>query len=148
MILGNEDAARASLIYLGRTKEIEGELKLMMEHVKEKENSSHVWRQIFKVKGNRKSFLITVPIFFFQQSSGIISVIFFATTIFKDAGSSIEPDVATIIVGLTMVIGTIFSQMFVEKYGRKLLLIISTIGCCVSLVSIFLFYISRVVPAE
>lgn len=132
--LGDEEAARESLRYLGRTKDIDVELKNMIAKVNEERATKHIWRELFTLKKNLRCLFVTLPIFFFQESSGIVAVLMFATTIFQFAGSSIEPHIATMIVGATMFVGTLFSPTFIDKFGRRLLLIISTSGCCLSMV--------------
>lgn len=132
----DEASARSALQYLGRDIDINSELKTMIEKFREEQQQKQIWRELFTVKSNKISLFITVGLAFFQQSSGIIAVILFATTIFKDAGSSVRPDIATIIVGATFALGACISPIFIEKYGRRILLMISTAGCCVSMVRI------------
>ncbi|KAG6465283.1 hypothetical protein O3G_MSEX015048 [Manduca sexta] len=133
--VGNEEAAKESLHKLGRDKDIDTELKKMMEQAVKTKTNSYLLRELFIDKGNRRALCVTIPLYIFQQSSGNIAVIFFATTIFNSAGSSIQPHIATMIVGATSLFSAIFSPMFIDKHGRRILLIISTAGCCASMVS-------------
>ena len=54
----------------------------------------------------------------------------------KVAGSSIDSNICTIILGIVNIMATIFSNTFIDKLGRKILLYISAIGMIISL-SIF-----------
>lgn len=81
---------------------------------------------LFNVRANRKGFLICVSLMFFQQFSGINAVIFFATQIFKDAGSTMDPSTCTIIIGVVQVLMTFASAALVERAGRKILLLFSS----------------------
>ncbi|KAJ6645579.1 Facilitated trehalose transporter Tret1, partial [Pseudolycoriella hygida] len=67
-----------------------------------------------------------------QQLSGIDSIIFFTVEIFRASGSSIDGNLATIIVGTVQLISNIASLFFVDKSGRKPLLIASGIVMCLS----------------
>ncbi|CAG4932783.1 unnamed protein product [Parnassius apollo] len=84
------------------------------------------------VKNNRKALFITAPLQILQQSSGILAVVFFSTNIFILASSSIAPDIATIIMGLTQLVGSIIAPLIIEK-SRRILLLFSTALCSFSL---------------
>ncbi|XP_037033651.1 facilitated trehalose transporter Tret1-like [Bradysia coprophila] len=67
-----------------------------------------------------------------QQLSGIDSIIFFTVEIFRSSGSSIDGHLATILVGTVQLVSNITSLLFVDKSGRKPLLIASGLIMCVS----------------
>jgi facilitated trehalose transporter len=77
--------------------------------------------------GNLKPLLISVGLMFFQQLSGINAVIFYTVTIFRMAGSTIEDNLAAIIVGLVNFFATFIATILIDRLGRKVLLYIS--GC-------------------
>lgn len=54
---------------------------------------------IFKSKGNLKALIISAGLIAFQQLSGINVILFYSQSIFVKAGSSLDPAIATIIVG-------------------------------------------------
>jgi SP family facilitated glucose transporter-like MFS transporter 8 len=62
---------------------------------------------------------------FFQESSGINAVLFYTTRIFGAANTGIDPAIQTIIIGAVQVIITLFATGFVDKIGRKILLLTS-----------------------
>lgn len=68
-----------------------------------------------------------------QQLSGIDSVIFFTVEIFKTSGSSIDGNVASIIVGLVQLLSNISSLFVVDRFGRKPLLMASGVIMSVSM---------------
>lgn len=135
---GRIEEAKSCLCRLKRTEDIDGELQKMIANVQNKESKRVLWYQLVFHKNNRRALFITVIMYFFQMNSGIIFFMFFATTIFKDAGSSVEPFLATIITGLTSLVGSLLAPITIEKYGRRLLLIVSTVGCCICMVSVIL----------
>lgn len=74
---------------------------------------------------------------FFQQLSGVNTLIFYAKKIFEDAGSFVSPTTSSVIVGAVQVIATYFSTITIERVGRKLLLFISA-----SMMSVCMFTMS------
>lgn len=49
------------------------------------------------------------------------------------AGSTIDSNLCTIILGVVNIMATVFSNFFIDRLGRKMLLYISTIGMIISL---------------
>lgn len=76
---------------------------------------------------------------FFQQFSGINAVIFFTVVIFKAAGSTMDPNVSSIVVGVVQVLMTFVAAALVERAGRKILLIQSStiMGFCLFALGIY-----------
>lgn len=70
-----------------------------------------------------------------QQFSGIDAIIFFTVDIFRQSGSSIDGNLATIMVGLVQLASNILSLFVVDRAGRKPLLIISGVIMCLSTAS-------------
>lgn len=52
----------------------------------------------------------------------------YTAVIFEQAGSSLPPTVAAIIVGVIQLMGTYASTLLVERLGRKILLLVSAVG--------------------
>ena len=82
---------------------------------------------------NFKPLAISLGLMFIQQFSGINAVMFYSVSIFKAAGSTINSNICTIILGVVNIIATIFSNAFIDRLGRKVLLYISAIGMIISL---------------
>lgn len=68
-------------------------------------------------------FLIAV-----YQFSGSTALCTYAATIFKESGSTINPNYSAIVMGVNQLIGTIFASTVVDRMGRKSLLLISSAG--------------------
>lgn len=58
---------------------------------------------LIRTSAARKALLASLGGMFFQQLSGINAVIFYTVTIFQASGSSMSPDVASIIVAIVQV---------------------------------------------
>lgn len=60
---------------------------------------------------------------------------FYTVDIFEDAGSTLDPKIATIIVGLIQVVASIVAAVLMDRAGRRVLLLLSgalmTISLCV-----------------
>ena len=76
--------------------------------------------------------IISIMLMLFQQFSGIIDVITYASTMLRDAGFS-NANVAEIAITIVQIIGTGTSCLIVDKVGRRILLIISTTVMCASM---------------
>ncbi|RZB39676.1 facilitated trehalose transporter Tret1-2 -like [Asbolus verrucosus] len=123
---GNEEAARKSLRRLrGDNYNIDAEIADIKASLEEQKSQKISFRESFKKKATKKSLLICFSLMFFQQFGGINAVIFYVGTIFTETGADIEPSIATIIVGVMQVVFTFIASLVIDKFGRKILLIIS-----------------------
>lgn len=79
---------------------------------------------------------------FIQQVTGINTIIYYAPTIFQmagfhDASSSI---LATVGIGVVNVLATIFAIAYLDKLGRRPLLLTGLVGMCLSLLGLSLAF--------
>ncbi|XP_072932229.1 facilitated trehalose transporter Tret1-like [Epargyreus clarus] len=133
-----EHAVKKVLEDLGRMDDIEKVYLSKQEF--EESNSLKDWKELFTLKGNKKALTISIILNISQQGSGLLSVTFFATTIFELAGSSVEPWIATIVIGCTQLFGGLLTPIFVERCGRRILLLISTALCCLSMLVLGVYF--------
>jgi sugar porter (SP) family MFS transporter len=84
----------------------------------------------------RPALIITVGIFFFQQFSGVNTIIYYSPIIFKMAGivSNTESIVPSIIIGFVNVCACFTSVLLLDKVGRRKLYNIGIAGMIPSLV--------------
>ncbi|VVC94596.1 unnamed protein product [Leptidea sinapis] len=132
-IKGKEMEAKNTLRFLGRVEDLENVFESVKGTSPDEGSSWKAWIRIFTVKANRKSLFITLSLCTLQQTSGVAAVLFFATTIFQLAGSSIRPDIATIFIGCTRLVASMIAPFLVERAGRRILLLVSTAFCACSL---------------
>ena len=66
-----------------------------------------------------KPFIVSSGLMLFQQLSGINAVMFYSVSIFKDAGSSIDSNIATIILGVVNICATIIANILIDRYPIK-----------------------------
>ncbi|HJO94954.1 MAG TPA: sugar porter family MFS transporter [Victivallales bacterium] len=141
MLKKRDDEAKKVLVKtLNSEKEVSNEIKEINESLK----LGNKLKSINSLKMFGKSFFMKVLILgvllmVFQQLTGINTVIYYSTTIFRDAGFS-DPAVATILVGLTNMLATILAIAFIDKFGKKPLLYIGLIIMIITLLTIgFMF---------
>lgn len=63
-----------------------------------------------------------------NQFSGAFAISNYAETIFKDTGSTIDPQVSSIVMAAIQVLGTYTASQLMDKVGRKVLLLVSLSG--------------------
>lgn len=80
------------------------------------------YKTLVESKGTIKAMLIGFGFIFGQQFCGILAILTYTVTIFKEAGSSLPPYVAAIIVGSLQCGASFLSSALVDKAGRKSLL--------------------------
>lgn len=68
-----------------------------------------------------------------NQFSGAFAISNYAETIFKQTGSTFDPQLSAIVMAIVQVIGCYVAALLMDRMGRKVLLIISSIGAIVSL---------------
>jgi Na+/melibiose symporter-like transporter len=92
-----------------------------------------------------RGLIICFGLMFFQQVSGINAVIFYTTDIFEAAGTGIDPEIATIIVGVMQVVATFVASLVVDRLGRRILLLISdsVMALCTMLLGLYFFLKGR-----
>jgi len=82
----------------------------------------------------------------FQQAVGINVVLYYAGNIFRNMGASTDSSLLqTIIVGVVNLVFTVVAILTVDKFGRKPLMIIGSIGMAFSMIALgFTFYFQNV----
>lgn len=139
---GREEKARQALQWLrGKKADVEPELKgIVKSHCDAERHASQ--NAIFDLmkKSNLKPLMISLGLMFFQQLSGINAVIFYTVQIFKDAGSTIDENLCTIIVGVVNFIATFIATVLIDRLGRKILIYISFVAMIITLFVLGTFF--------
>jgi len=116
-------------------------INVMLQDIKSTMNTEvadHM-RYLFK-KPYLRLVIIGLLIGMFNQFTGIAIVMIYSSDIFRAAGFSTESAILqTVIVGFTNLTFTILAMFFIDRIGRKKLLLIGSIG-----MSIFLAYFSYI----
>ncbi|MBA3660202.1 MAG: sugar porter family MFS transporter [Gammaproteobacteria bacterium] len=133
------DEATKTLKQLRNTEEVEEEIKEIKNSLNLTKTS---FREIFS-PWIRPVLFLGAMLGFIQQVTGINTIIYYAPTIFQlagfpDASSSI---LATVGLGIVNVLATIFAIIYLDKLGRRPLLLTGLIGMGLCLLGLsFSFY--------
>ncbi|CAH0721251.1 unnamed protein product, partial [Brenthis ino] len=130
-IKGEEKNAVKVLTDLGRLEDIDKISEAMKHNLTT--STTKDWIELFKLKSNRRALFISTTLNVLQHSSGVLAVIFFAASIFEIAGSSIDFNIAMILIGLFRLSGSVISPLTVERIGRRIILMTSTLICSLSM---------------
>ncbi len=136
---GREQEAR-DVLCRARTSEEEAdeELEEIKEAAKEAGGLREVWRPQV-----RPLVAVGLALAIAQQFIGVNTVIYYAPTILKFTGLSTNSAITQALsVGITNVIFTIVAIVLLDRVGRRLLLIVGTAGCILSLALLGVFFSS------
>ncbi|XP_055619259.1 facilitated trehalose transporter Tret1 isoform X2 [Toxorhynchites rutilus septentrionalis] len=142
---GRDDRARKALQWLrGKKADVDPELKgIIRSHQDAERHASKSAMLDLLKKSNLKPLMISLGLMFFQQLSGINAVIFYTVEIFQSAGSTIDENLCTIIVGLVNFIATFIATMLIDRLGRKILLYISDVAMILTLMTLGGFFYAK-----
>jgi sugar porter (SP) family MFS transporter len=88
---------------------------------------------------------VAISVGMFCQLTGINAVLYYLNDIFSMAGASkVSGNLQAIVVGATNLVATLLAMSIIDKFGRKKLLLIGTVGVFACLSGIgYLFYIRQ-----
>jgi MFS family permease len=109
-----------------------------------KDSGEPTYGQLFCEKRYRKEMFIGNTLSFFQQTTGINAIIFYSTAMFVEAGQASLAPFLTVVVGAVNMAATLGGIPFVDKYGRRPLLLIGYVGMVFSEILVGIF--ALVVP--
>lgn len=121
------EEARKVLVLIDPKANIEA---LMLEHNKEKDAANET---LFSKK-YRFPVLLAFLIAFFNQFSGINAFLYYAPRIFKEAGLGDSTALLSSIgIGIINLVFTLIGVALIDKFGRRLLMYIGSVGYIISL---------------
>ena len=86
---------------------------------------------------HRRPILLAVTIAMFNQLSGINAILYYLGDIFTAAGfSSLSADLQSVAIGATNLVATIVGMSFIDRLGRKALLLIGAVGTAIALAAV------------
>lgn len=135
LLKGNMEKARRILQYIRSETNVEIELNEIQQTVqKETLGGKKHWATLLE-KWVRPALIVGFGLAFFQQFTGINTIIYYAPTIFEMAGFRDAPAaiLATMGVGVVNVIFTLIALPLIDRAGRRPLLLIGLTGMLLSL---------------
>ncbi|MGH8979895.1 MAG: sugar porter family MFS transporter [Acidimicrobiales bacterium] len=110
-----------------------------IEHVASSQHAFHL-RQLLSPK-MRMLLVVGVGMAIFQQVLGINTVIYFGTTILHVTGLNLSTSVAeTVFIGVVNFVFAGVAVFLIDKVGRKPLLVISAVGCTLTLIVLGIYF--------
>lgn len=133
---GNTEKTLKSLSYFRDLPEKMSGVEEVKMSLDKSSNTSSSIKDLFATPLDRKAFLILMLISYFKLATGSGGVTVYATEIFEASkNTDISPDNVTIIFGVVMLFGSLISSFTSDVWGRRPLLLLSTIGCLLSVVA-------------
>ncbi|KAF2359664.1 Sugar/inositol transporter [Trinorchestia longiramus] len=128
----NVDGARESLQHFrGKNFNVEPELMRLQESIIYAQANKASFKDL-KKPHIKKPLIIAINLMMFQQISGINAILFNLTTIFESADVDMSSENSSILVAIVQVIGCVVAAGVMDKAGRRLMLIISSVVMAVS----------------
>ena len=114
---------------------IESTLSNLKQEIEMSAKNTESSKEVFK-PWLRPALIITVGIFFFQQFSGVNTIIYYSPIIFQMAGivSNTESILPSIIIGVVNVLACVVSILLLDKVGRRKMYMIGITGMIPSLI--------------
>lgn len=134
MRMGKEDKAIQSLKWLRRQKNdlvVQEELKTIKKVAGDNPTIIECFK-LLKDKPNPRALLIVNLTTIAQQLSGALVVVFYQEHIYKAFKVPIRSDYAVIMTSFIGNAAGVLSILFVDRWGRRPLLLVSAMGCAVS----------------
>ncbi|KAJ0170728.1 hypothetical protein K1T71_013500 [Dendrolimus kikuchii] len=74
------------------------------------------------------------------QLMGLNALTFYLQPIFQSTNTNIPPEICSVAIGCTQVVGCIVTILLTDKYGRKPVLTFSLLGCSIGMISLGVFF--------
>ena len=141
--------------------DVQEELEEIKEMVEERKHNGDVsfWTLLTEQK-YVKPLVIMLVLMLLQQLSGISYILGYSTIImkvslqktcivvnkiliFQSAGTSLGECRSTMLLGCVQVIGSVATTVCIERFGRRVLLIMSEIFICLSMIGVAVFFLLK-----
>ena len=131
---GRESKAKKVLYWLRQSAETAEEELAEIKQIIETSPKLSLRKKLreFKAKHVRIPLILCLTLIFFRQFCGINAIIYYAAAIFRTAGVSKARVTALYAIGAVQIVATVISSGTVDLAGRKVLLIIGSIGMAIS----------------
>jgi MFS transporter, SP family, xylose:H+ symportor len=141
MTQGRTDEARTVLQRIG-VQDVEQEIQAIRASI---DLDHHRVQEPFFQKKYLKPILLAILIAVFNQLSGINALLYYSKRIFEMAGAGADlARLQSVIVGATNLIFTMLAMSVIDRFGRKRLMLIGSLGYIISLSTVaWAFYTER-----
>jgi SP family galactose:H+ symporter-like MFS transporter len=149
--MGRRDEARASLLKVDGPEIADAELsQIEKDLVAEEQEGQASWGEVM-APSLRRALWVGIGLAVLQQVTGINAIIYYANEIFAEAGFTTAEQQAKATlwaVGVVNVLATLIAVAWVDKFGRRPLLLTGLVGMTVSLGAVGLSFAAMENTAE
>jgi len=132
-----EEEAMLTMVKIGGEEQALVQMKEIREMIKEEKGG---FRELFS-PFLRRPFLIGILLPMFSHLSGIAAIMYFAPNIINEAIASVESSfLGAVLVGLVNTVFTFVAIHYIEKSGRRKLLLIGVVGAFISLAGVGIMF--------
>ncbi|CAL8109366.1 unnamed protein product [Orchesella dallaii] len=121
------------------SKEVLQEIDEIQEAISRKQQQKLNYKELMS-PSTLKPLMIVLGLMFFNQFCGGNAFGFYAVMIFEHTGVGLDSHVSGVVVGVFQTFATIIASLYVDKAGRRILLILSFVVMCLSLVTLGAFF--------
>lgn len=136
--VGRRDDAIKALQKVRPDVDADAEITEIEKAAQEDDANKATWGEVFSKK-LRKPLMIGIGLAVFQQITGINAIIYYANKIFAQAGFATPDDQAaatTWAIGGVNVLATLIAVFYVDRFGRRPLLLAGLVGMASALVTV------------
>ncbi|KAK4874949.1 hypothetical protein RN001_014309 [Aquatica leii] len=145
---GNLNSATKSLKQLSGEglcdSAIQSKIQEIQDFVDREVRNKGSWKELVFDAANRKALVITLVLRTVLVFSGLFVVLSYLQTLFEQSGSNISPEVSSIIFSVINMPLALTAVFLVDKVGRRLLFLVSTFGCALSLIAVGIYFFLQV----
>jgi sugar porter (SP) family MFS transporter len=120
---GRRDEAR-NVLQLTGEQNAEEEVQEIVESIEAERGHAKLF-----TRNHRMPIILAVTLAVFNQLSGINAILYYLNDIFISAGfSKVSADLQAVAIGLANLVATILAMSIIDKFGRRTLLLIGSVG--------------------
>lgn len=144
---GRIDDATKSLMFLRGKNEkgVDTEITEIQKTLGEEEEDTHI--ELLMDKSIRKAFFICLTLVLTQDLCGFTAILYYMQLIFEAAGMTLSSDYCSLILAVFVFTSSLVSPFFVERNGRRPLIIVSCFGSSFSLIILGGYFYAKNVPS-
>ncbi|XP_018329738.1 facilitated trehalose transporter Tret1-like [Agrilus planipennis] len=133
-------AEKALRFFRHNQDNVKQELDEILRNTETRKKTKTSFWVVCKSKAATRSLVATLGIIIFQVLSGVDVLLYYAVSIFEMTGSNFDPFTCSIILSSTQILSTLLAVNIIERFNRKTFLYISTVGVCMSLILLGIFF--------
>ncbi|XP_044733223.1 facilitated trehalose transporter Tret1-like [Chrysoperla carnea] len=127
----------------GELYNCEMEINRITENILAYENSKIKLRDLYRIPLYRKVMSIILLLFTAQHLAGSSFILAFCPTVLANINAPISTSVSTVLFAFVYLLSTIIVGFLVDRFGRKILLLVSCFGTAVPLFAIGVYFLLR-----